>query len=313
MHIAAAAGVVTTGLLAGRENLHGWVARITWPELRAGLVLLAMTFVALPLVPNEDIAQLGGINLREVWLTAIVLAAVSFAGYVAVKHVGAEHGILLSAAAGGLVSSTAVTVANARRAAGGEGEPRLLAAGASLSTAISFLRVLAIVAVLAPELLAWLAPPLVAGTAVTAGGAFVAVYWRGSAGGESSAVSFRNPFGFLSVVGFAVLLVAMILIGKSLSAQLGATAAILGATAMGLADVDAVTVAMARLVPQQLDAASASLAILAAVAANTVSKLAIGGAIGRGRFARELATVFIAAVAAAAVALWLALTLVPAA
>jgi uncharacterized membrane protein (DUF4010 family) len=78
---------------------------------------------------------------------------VSFLGYVAVKYIGAEYGILLSAAAGGLVSSTAVTVANARRAAQGEGTPHLLAAGVSLATAISFMRVIAIAAALQPELL----------------------------------------------------------------------------------------------------------------------------------------------------------------
>ena len=41
---------------------------------------------------------------------------------------------------------------------------------------------------------------------------------------------------------------------------------------MGFADVDAVTVAMARLVPQPLGVQGAAYAILAAVATNTLSK-----------------------------------------
>src|SRR5262245_43794934 len=32
--VAAAAGVVAAGLLATKDQLHGWLARITWPELR---------------------------------------------------------------------------------------------------------------------------------------------------------------------------------------------------------------------------------------------------------------------------------------
>ena len=121
--IAAAAAVAATGLLAIREELHGLVEKITWPELRSGLLLLAMTFIALPIMPGNPIGPFGGVNPREVWIIAIVLACVSFMGYVAVNYLGASRGVLLAAAAGGLVSSTAVTVANARRTAVNEGSP----------------------------------------------------------------------------------------------------------------------------------------------------------------------------------------------
>ena len=64
-------------LLASRERLHGWVQSISWPELRSVLVLAAMTFIALPIMPNEPIGPFGGVNPREVWIIAIVLAAVA--------------------------------------------------------------------------------------------------------------------------------------------------------------------------------------------------------------------------------------------
>jgi uncharacterized membrane protein (DUF4010 family) len=64
-------------LLASRERLHGWVRSISWPELRSVLVLAAMTFIALPIMPNEPIGPFGGVNPREVWIIAIVLAAVA--------------------------------------------------------------------------------------------------------------------------------------------------------------------------------------------------------------------------------------------
>lgn len=150
--IAAAATVAAAGLLAVREELHGLVEKITWPELRSGLLLLAMTFIALPIMPSEPVGPFGGVNPREVWIIAIVLAGVSFLGYAAVKYLGTSRGVLLAAAAGGLVSSTAVTVANARHAAANEGAPLLLAAGVSVATAVSFLRVFTIAAVLQPKL-----------------------------------------------------------------------------------------------------------------------------------------------------------------
>src|SRR5262245_7646684 len=193
IRVAGAAAVATASVLVLREDLHAFVRRITWSELRSGLVLLAMTFIALPIVPNESIGPFGGVNPREVWLIAIVLAAVSFLGYAAVKYFGARHGVLLAAAAGGLVSSTAVTASNAKRAAAGEGSPDLLAAGVAIATAISFLRVVALVAVLKPSLLTLVAPALGAATVVAAGYAFISVYWRGNEADKEPAVEFRNP------------------------------------------------------------------------------------------------------------------------
>src|SRR5690606_33945572 len=119
-----------------------------------------------PIMPDEAIGPFGGVNLREIWVIAIVLAAVSFVGYAAVKRFGASRGILLAGAAGGLASSTAVTVMNARRAAAQEGSPRLLAAGVAIASAVMFARVGALVAAINASLLVLVAPPLAAGAAV---------------------------------------------------------------------------------------------------------------------------------------------------
>jgi uncharacterized membrane protein (DUF4010 family) len=309
MRAAAAGAVATAALLALRQDIHAWIEQLTWPELRSVLVLLAMTFVALPIVPETPIGPLGGANLREVWLIAIVLAGVSFFGYAAVKYFGARRGILVASAAGGLVSSTAVTTTNARRAAAGEATPRLLAAGAALAGAISFLRVIAIIAFLQPALLALIGPALAAACAVAAGYAVATVYWRERDGASGEAVEFRNPFGFWNVLGFAALLALIIMVGRYLGENVGAVGTVVGAAAMGLANVDAVTVSIGRLVPTPLAAWDASYAILAAVVTNSFSKLAIGAAIGRGRFALELAAVTLGAMVAGGLVLSLTLML----
>ncbi len=308
---AAAAAVAATVILALRESLHSWVKALTWPELRSGLVLLAMTFVALPVVPDDPVGPYGGVNPREVWLIAIALAGVSFLGYAAVKFFGERHGVLLAAAAGGLVSSTAVTLANARRASTGEGSPRLLAAGVALATAVSFVRVLAIVTVLKPQLLVLLGPPLGSATLVAVGLALFWVYWSPHEKGERTAVNLRNPFGFWSVIGLALSMGVIILLGRFLDQMFGSAGAIIGAAALGLFDVDAVTVSMARLVPQPLDLVGGTYAILVAVASNTLSKLVIGGVVGRGWFAVDIAVMSAASAAAGLLALWLALLVAP--
>jgi uncharacterized membrane protein (DUF4010 family) len=87
--------------------------------------------------------------------------------------------------------------------------------------------------------------------------------------------------------------------------KFGATAATIGAIFVGLADIDAIVVSMARLAPGTLGPAQAALAILAAVASNTVSKVVIGAAIGRGRFAAEIAVMALCCFLSGAAALWL--------
>ena len=178
MRIAAGAAVAATALLAAREELHGWVEQITWPELRSAVVLLAMTFIGLPILPDAPLGPFGGVNPREVWLIAIVLASVSFLGYAAVKYFGARRGLLLAAAAGGVASSTAVTIANARRAAAREGSPRLLAAGVAVASAVMFLRVVGIVAALKAELLVLVAPALIAAALTAVGFAVAWMTWQ---------------------------------------------------------------------------------------------------------------------------------------
>jgi uncharacterized membrane protein (DUF4010 family) len=311
LRVAGAAAIAATIILAAREQMHGWLKQITELELRSALILLAMTFIILPVVPDDPIGPFGGVNPREVWLIAIVLAGVSFLGYAAVKYFGQRHGVLIAAAAGGLVSSTAVTAANAQHAAAGEGAPRVLAAGVAVATAVSLLRVMAISAALKPMLLWFIAPPLLAGAGVAVAYALLSVYWRREKSTRQQAVKFRNPFGLLSVIGFAVFLAAIILLGRALGEGLGATGAIVGALALGLADVDAVTVSMSRLVPQPLSAQNASLAILAAVLSNTLSKVFIAVTAGRGRFAVEIAIMSAASLAAAGLALAVALVFFP--
>jgi uncharacterized membrane protein (DUF4010 family) len=304
--VAAAFAVTAAGVLVFREGLHEWVAKITRVELESVLLLLAMTFIALPILPGGSVGPLGGVNLRQVWIIAIALASVSFAGYAAVRLFGERRGVLVAAAAGGLVSSTAVAFSNARRAASGEGSPRVLAAGTALATAVSFVRVTAIAGVLNPSLAMSLAPALLTGTAVTGGFALVSAY-RSAQGAGQTAVRFRNPFGFWSVLGMAVTMGVLILVGRYINEKLGAAGAIAGAAVMGTFDVDAMTVSMARLVPQALNLRLGTYAILAGVATNTLSKAAISAIIDRGWFAVQIAAVAMGCLVAG----WVALLLTP--
>ena len=73
-----------------------------------------MSFLLLPLLPNRRIDPWDSVNPYQIWLLAILVAGVSFVGYIAVRAFGDRLGVLMTAVAGGLASSTAPTLAFAR-------------------------------------------------------------------------------------------------------------------------------------------------------------------------------------------------------
>lgn len=292
MAVAGAAAVAMTAILAARESLHGLMARITWAELRSALVLLTMTLLVMPLVPDEPIALLGGLNPAKIWRFAILLAAISYLGYLAVRLLGPERGLLFSGAAGGLVSSTAVTLANARAAAA-SGAALALAAGALVAGAVSCLRTIGIVAVIAPAVAAHLFAPL--GVAAL-GMALAGFVLARRAGADGAVVSVPdNPFELSAVLKIALLLAAVVLISKLAAEKLGPEAVLAVAAITGLADVDAVALSVPLLAPVSVSFAFAAKAVLVAVGVNIGAKAAYAVALGGGRFGAAFAGLSLAA------------------
>jgi hypothetical protein len=148
MAVAAAAAVAATLLLALKSALHGWLKQLTWEELRAGLLLASMTFLALPILPDRGMGPWEAINPHEIWLLTIMIATVSFIGYVAVKVAGHERGFLIGGAVGGLVASTAVTLSFARLARQHPDNARAIVAGAVLAGGVMMARVLVVATLL---------------------------------------------------------------------------------------------------------------------------------------------------------------------
>ena len=302
MAVAGAAAVAMTAILAARESLHGLMTRITWPELRSALVLLSMTLLAMPLVPDEPIALLGGLNPGKIWRLAILLAAISYLGYLAVRLMGPERGLVLSGAAGGLVSSTAVTLSNARAASEG-GAALALAAGALIAGAVSCLRTIGIVLFIAPAVAALLFAPLGA-VALGMALAGLALARRANADGEPAAAP-ENPFELAAVLKIALLLAVVALTSKLAAEKLGPTAVMAVSALTGLADVDAVALSVPLLAPTTLSLEVAAQAVLAAVGMNICAKAAYAMILGGGRFGLTYAALSLAAGAAGAATLFL--------
>lgn len=300
--VAGAGAVCLAILLAGRERLHGLMGQLTWPELRSVILLSCMTLLVLPLLPQGPVAELAGLDPARIWKLAIILAAVSFLGYIATRLLGAGAGLLLAGAAGGLVSSTAVTLSHAGAARSG-GAAGHLAAGALVAGAISCVRTAVLLMVLAPELGISLLPALLA----AALGLMLVVLWPLAGEGAAAPIGQqKNPFEFLAVIRMAALLGGIGLAARLAVEGLGGGALLAVSAISGLADVDAVTLSVAGLVPDTIPLALGGHAVAVAVAANLIAKAGYALVLGGGAFARRYLAGSAAGLMAGGVALWLA-------
>ena len=303
---AAAAGVVTAVLLALKSMLHGWIKRLTWEELRSALVLLAMTFIMLPLLPDRTVDPWGSLNPYALWLMTILIAAMSFAGYTAIKMTGDDRGILLTGIAGGLVSSTAVTLSLARFSRDNPGQERILVAGMLAASATMMARVLVIVGIVNKSMLMNVGPAALVAGLVLAAGALVLRRRPRREGTHGNGIAVSNPFDLATVLKFGLLLAVISFGAKVATMMAGQAGAYVLAAASGIADVDAISLSMAQLGGGAITATTGGNAILIALGVNTLVKVGMSWAAGGARIGRWMAVISGLAIVAGVVARLLA-------
>jgi uncharacterized membrane protein (DUF4010 family) len=299
---AVAGAVATTVLLALKEPLHGWLRRVTQAEIRAVLILLAMSFLFLPVLPDRPVDPWDALNPAAIWRLAIMISAISFAGYVAIKVVGDRGGVTLASALGGLTSSTATTVTLAGIARDNPKSSGLLAGGAVLAGAVMVARVWFIAAVLNHALAPVLAWPLAVAALVQLLGA--ALLLRGDDPARRPALSLSNPFELSMALKLAALIGVIMLAAKIITSTLGDRGLMVLSAVSGLADVDAITLSLSRMAPGEITMSVAAAGIGLAVAVNTLTKAAIAWSVGGAGMGLRLAGVGLAAIAAGGAAWW---------
>ena len=242
---AAAGAVVTTALLSLKPVLHGWLRRIESLQLFAGIKLLLISVVVLPVLPDQGYGPWQALNPYQIWWMVVLIAAISFAGYVSMRAAGVRRGVLLTGLLGGLASSTATTVTLARLQRGTDLRA-LLAAGIVAASAIMFPRILLEVAVVNRALLTPLVFPLALMTAITVGSAlWLARHSRTSTSEPITQV--RNPMELIPALQFGLFLALVMLLTQGLNEWLGERGLYLLAAISGIADVDAITLSLANL------------------------------------------------------------------
>jgi uncharacterized membrane protein (DUF4010 family) len=166
------------------------------------------------------------------------------------------------------------------------------------------LRVLVIVAAVNLALVPYLAPALGLGALTQAGFGLLLARRAGDDPEEDAPLKLKNPLDLPAVLTFGALLAVIMALANGIAVWAGSAGAYALAAISGIVDVDAISLSMARLAPERLDATSAIIAILIAVAVNSVAKVVLASSTAGMAFARLLVPVLAATLIAGAAGFW---------
>ena len=282
--LALAAAAVVVFILALRNEFHGFVERLDERDVKALARYAVIALAVLPFLPDRNLGPFDAWNPSKLWWVVVLVTGFSFVGYIANRLFGARHGTVATALIGGAYSSTAVTQSLAQRlgqgGAGGTEGGGAEAAGIALASAVMYVRVIVLVALLAPRFV-WpfvmvIAPALV--VAWAAGGWL----YRRSAKSEQ-AVAPGNPIALVPAFGFLLFVAVAAVAARWAEGRFGEQGIALLLLIMGSMDVDAAIVTAGGLPDAAIGAELAALAIGGTILANMAVKLGVTLAYARSK------------------------------
>jgi uncharacterized membrane protein (DUF4010 family) len=299
--IAAGIGTLVVGALVSKQRIHTILDRLGERELTGALQFAVLALVILPLLPDRSWGPWSGVNPRELWIVVLIFCAVNYGGFLLQRWVGATRGYAAMGLLGGLVSSTAVTLQFARRS---RTEPQLAASlglGIVAACTVLVLRVIVVATVLNPAitraLVPFLAPPFAVGVIVLA-----LVFWKQPTVPEGEpAAALHSPLRLGAALQMALAFQVAIFAVQLSRDTFGSPGILTSAFLLGLTDMDALTLSMARL----SDVTMAAQAIAVGMLANTLLKGTVAMVLGE-RTLRRVAGGGLAALGVASVmGLWI--------
>jgi uncharacterized membrane protein (DUF4010 family) len=284
--LAAGLAVTVAILLAVRTRLHRIVGTvITEDELKDALIFAGATLVILPLVPDRPMGPYGALNPHSIWILVILVMAISAAGYVAIRVLGARYGLPIAGLASGFISSTATIGAMGARVTKTTAILAAAVSGAVLSTVATIVQMALVLAATDISTLRTLAIPLISAglAAVIYGGVFTIWALQQSTEGEAQG---GRAFDLWKALAFALTLSIILVASAALRDGFGETGILLAAASAGFIDTHSAAISVASLVASgKMSAADAVLPVLAGLSTNTITKMVLAGTTGGSSFA----------------------------
>lgn len=281
-----------TTLLYFKPELRGFTQRLARRDLVAVLQFSVLTFIVLPILPDQNYGPYDAFNPYQAWLMVVLISGISLAGYAALHVVGARYGAPLLGFFGGLVSSTATTMIYAKHGKANQAMINLAASVIVIASMVVLLRLLVVSSIVAYGAIPTLLPVFAGGLLA---GLVAAVFaWRKTIKGTELYIpETSNPAELHTAIGFGLLYV-IVLLGSAWMADLAGSQGLYAvALVSGLTDVDAITLSSLRLFNLgQLNEQQTVTAITIAFLSNVAFKFGMVVFIGGWALARQVAIGF---------------------
>lgn len=274
-----------------------WIARflretINETEFNATLAFIGAVVVIFPLLPSGAFGPYAFFDPKQVWKFVILISSISYCGYFLEKFLGEEKGLFYTSVLGGLASTTAATLLFARESKDHPQDTFGLWRAFVVANTVQFPRTLLILLAVTPDLARASFWPLAA--MFVCGIIFAEVLKRiphkriGAVPMESG-----NPFRIGPALRFGAMFAGVVFISKAANARLGTDAFYWTSLLGGLVDVSTVIAPAAGFIKAgTMTLGTAEVAVLLALAANAVQKIAVAVASGTWAFALRVVAAF---------------------
>ncbi len=266
--VAMALGIVNTMLLSEKDKIGHWVERLNKTEFLAVLKFLIVTLIVLPVLPDQDYTRFA-LNPRSIWQIVALVSSIGFAGYFLTQRYGSRLGLKLSGIIGGVVSSTAVSIAMGRCAQRTPEHAYDAMQSSLLASSVMYIRILVLLLILNPLLAGELSWRLIG---LCLAGVFLSFHFHENSSpvGNQKVENLRNPFEIRPALIFAAVFVLLSIASVWVRENLGNAGLMALAFFLGLTDIDPFILSLAKTSGPVEPAIC--LAILLAMMGNTVAK-----------------------------------------
>jgi len=268
---AIAGATIVTLLLALKSELHGFLEKLDEQDVKALARYAVIAGAVLPFLPSGHYGPLGAWNPQRLWLVVVLVTGFSFLGYVANRIFGERHGTVATGLIGGAYSSTAVTIALSQRL-GSEERAGAEPAAIAFATAVMYMRMPVLIAILATRVLPAISVLLLPALIVAWGAGFW-LYRR--APKHQGPAPPGNPIALLPALGFVAFVAVAAIAAKWAEGRFGQSGIAVLLLIIGSMDVDVAIVTLGTLAPEAISPLLAAMAISGTAIANMAVKVGI--------------------------------------
>lgn len=279
-HLAVALALAATSLMYFKAELHGLSHRLTHQDLISFLQFALISFIVLPLLPNQGYGPYEVLNPFRMWLMVVLISGIGLAGYTALRLFGEGRSAPLLGLLGGAVSSTVTTMVYARQVRQTPALQRMALAVILIANLVVMLRLAIVTAVMGRDVLPQLLPVLGLGFVAGALVAWPALRAAQRAAQPGAPLEIANPIELRAALSFGLLFGLVLLAVAWLHDLAGARGVYAVALVSGLTDVDVITLSSLQMHETgSLATEEVVHSIALAYGSNLVAKLLIVGAI----------------------------------